>query len=122
MLGEVKDRPSSWRSASGSRTHPSMRRKLLGPLRPWHCLDPARPAGAPEPAFHDGRELRGLPPNQITFTAKQAAEIRHGYFANISYMDAQLGKVLDALDQSGLAGRTIILRPRAVADPPGNGL
>ena len=35
--------------------------------------------------------------------------MRHGYFANISYMDAQLGKVLDALDQSGVAGHTIIV-------------
>ena len=34
--------------------------------------------------------------------------MRHGYFANISYLDAQLGKVLDALDRSGVADRTII--------------
>ena len=71
-------------------------------------LDPARPTGAPEVAFHDGRELRGIPPNQVNFTPEQIAEIRHGYFANISYLDAQLGKVLDALDRSGVADRTII--------------
>jgi iduronate 2-sulfatase len=34
--------------------------------------------------------------------------MRHGYFANIAYMDAQLGKVFDALDHSGVADRTII--------------
>jgi len=34
--------------------------------------------------------------------------MRHGYFANISYMDAQLGKVLDALEKSGVAENTII--------------
>jgi iduronate 2-sulfatase len=72
-------------------------------------LDPDRPEGAPEIAFHDGRELRGLPPNQVTFTSEQAAEIRHGYFANIAYFDAQLGKVLDALDKHGLAERTVIV-------------
>lgn len=72
-------------------------------------LDPNRPEGAPEIAFHDGRELRGLPPNQVTFTPEQAAEIRHGYFANIAYFDAQLGKVLAALDQHGLAERTVIV-------------
>jgi iduronate 2-sulfatase len=71
-------------------------------------LNPARPTGAPDIAFHDGRELRGAPPNQVTFTPEQAAEIRHGYFANISYMDAQLGKVLDALDRSGVGERTVI--------------
>lgn len=72
-------------------------------------LDPRRPSGAPEVAFHDGRELRGLPPNQLTFTPEQAAEIRHGYFANIAYMDAQIGKVLAALEKSGLAERTMVV-------------
>ncbi|GDY20934.1 iduronate-2-sulfatase [Verrucomicrobiota bacterium] len=71
-------------------------------------LDPARPTGAPDVAFHDSREVRGIPPNQVNFTPEQIAEIRHGYFANISYLDAQLGKVLDALDRSGVADRTII--------------
>jgi iduronate 2-sulfatase len=37
------------------------------------------------------------------------AEIRHGYFANISYMDAQVGKVLEALESHGLAERTIVV-------------
>jgi iduronate 2-sulfatase len=72
-------------------------------------LDPSRPAGAPEIAFHDSREIRGAPPKQIDFTDEQAAEIRHGYFANIAYMDAQLGKVLDALDNSGRADNTVIV-------------
>ena len=33
----------------------------------------------------------------------------HGYHAAISYMDAQLGRVLDALDETGLANNTIIV-------------
>lgn len=72
-------------------------------------LNPARPTGAPDVAFHDGRELRGVPPNQVTFTPEQAAEIRHGYFANISFLDAQLGKVLDELDRLKLTDRTVIV-------------
>ena len=72
-------------------------------------LNPSRPVDAPEIAFHDGREIRGVPPNQVTFTEAQAAEIRHGYFANVSYLDAQLGKVLDALEQSGAADQTLIV-------------
>jgi len=72
-------------------------------------LNPARPTDAPEVAFHDGRELRGAPPNQVTFTPKQVAEIRYGYFANISYLDAQFGKVLDELDRLRLTDRTVIV-------------
>jgi len=72
-------------------------------------LDPRRPDGAPEIAFHDGRELRGIPPDQQTFTPDEAAEIRHGYFANIAYMDTQLGKVLAGLDALGLRDSTVIV-------------
>lgn len=72
-------------------------------------LNPVRPTGAPDVAFHDGRELRGIPPNQVTFTPEQVAEIRHGYFANISYLDAQFGKVLDELDRLKLTERTVIV-------------
>jgi iduronate 2-sulfatase len=72
-------------------------------------LEPARPRGAPEVAFHDSREILGIPPGQIAPTAEQVAEMRHGYFANISYMDAQVGKVLKALGEHGLADRTVIV-------------
>lgn len=69
----------------------------------------ARPKGAPEIAFHDGREILGLPPKNVTPTAEQIAEMRHGYFANISYMDAQVGKVLAALDALKLRDNTIVV-------------
>lgn len=29
--------------------------------------------------------------------------MKHGYYACLSYVDAQIGKVLDALDELGLA-------------------
>ncbi len=72
-------------------------------------LNPDRPVGAPDIAFHDSREILGLPGQQRPLTAEEVAEMRHGYFANISFLDAQLGKVLDALDRSGVADRTIIV-------------
>ncbi len=71
-------------------------------------LNPARPDGAPEIAFHQSTEVLGPAKDQKPLTPAQIAEMRHGYFANISYLDAQLGKVLDALDRSGAAERTII--------------
>ena len=72
------------------------------------ALNPSRPEGAPEIAFHQSTELLGPEGNQVTLTKDQAAEWRHGYFANISYLDAQVGKVLDALDRLGLTGNTIV--------------
>lgn len=72
------------------------------------ALNPARP-DAPRWAFHDSREVLGIPPKAIKPNAAQIAEMRHGYFANISYMDAQVGKVLKALDDHKLTGRTIIV-------------
>lgn len=69
----------------------------------------ARPANAPEIAFHDSREILGIPPNQVSPTDEQSLEMRHGYFANISYMDAQVGKLLRALDEHQLASRTVIV-------------
>lgn len=72
-------------------------------------LDGRRPAGTPDIAFHQSTELKGTAPNQPDFTPEQAAEVRHGYLANIAYMDTQLGKVLDALDAEGLTNSTIIV-------------
>jgi iduronate 2-sulfatase len=72
-------------------------------------LNDARPEGAPEIAFHQSTEILGPPAKQTKVTPEQAAEMRHGYFANISYLDAQIGKVLNALDNSGVASNTIIV-------------
>ena len=41
--------------------------------------------------------------------ADLAATLRHGYFACISYVDAQVGKVMAALERLGLAGNTIVI-------------
>lgn len=72
-------------------------------------LDPRRPEGAPDIAFHQSTEVLGPVEKQLRPAPDQAAEMRHGYFANISYLDAQVGKVLDALSRGGLAERTVIV-------------
>lgn len=72
-------------------------------------LDGRRPAGAVEAAFHQSTEVLGPVAQQKVPSAAQAAEMRHGYFANISYFDAQVGRVLAALDASGVADRTIVV-------------
>lgn len=111
VLSEVKDKPfflavGFWKPHA----------HFNAPKRYWDlydraqlpALDPRRPEGAPDVAFHESSEVLGPIETQKLPTPDQAAEMRHGYFANISYMDAQLGKVLDALEHSGVADRTIV--------------
>jgi iduronate 2-sulfatase len=69
--------------------------------------NPDWPQDAPRVAWHDSREI--LRPNNRELTPEAAREIRHGYLANISYFDAQLGKVLDELDRLQLTDNTIIV-------------
>lgn len=38
-----------------------------------------------------------------------ARKVRHAYFACVSYVDAQIGKVLNALEESGLADNTVVI-------------
>ncbi len=42
-------------------------------------------------------------------TDDKARELIHGYYASVSYMDAQVGKVLAELDKKGLTKNTIIV-------------
>jgi iduronate 2-sulfatase len=69
------------------------------------------PAGSPEFAGHTNGELHAYPgvPEENPIPADFAKTLRHGYYACISYTDAQIGKLLDALDQEGLADNTIIV-------------
>ena len=93
---------------------------FVAPKKYWDLYDPAAfklpalqaaPDGAPEFAPTTWGELRQYRdiPEQGALTQEQAIHLIHGYHAATSYMDAQLGRVLDALDASGMAGNTIIV-------------
>ncbi|RMF43454.1 MAG: iduronate sulfatase [Planctomycetota bacterium] len=73
--------------------------------------NPAPPIGVPSIALHDSREiLRGFRdrPGGVP-TPEEVITLRHGYYAAISYVDAQIGRVLDALDANGLTSSTIVV-------------
>lgn len=68
-------------------------------------------ANAPDIAYHSHRELAGYRdiPKDERVTAEQARDLRHGYHACVSYVDAQVGKLLHALNRLGLTDKTIVV-------------
>lgn len=92
---------------------------FVAPKKYWDLYDPAKlelapnpfpPRGAPAYSVLEGSALRayvGMPAGPIP--DELARQLKHGYYAAISYMDAQLGRVLDELDRLDLAGRTIVV-------------
>lgn len=74
------------------------------------AAEPAiRPAHAPDIAFHANHEILGPPQSPRTLDDDAIRELRHGYYAAMSFADAQLGKVLDAIDDLGIADDTIVV-------------
>lgn len=93
---------------------------FVAPKRYFDLHDPAKftlapfqtaPAGSPAFVMHTNGELRtydkvpaeGLIPEDLQ------RELIHAYYACVSYTDAQIGKVLDALERLGLAEKTIVI-------------
>ena len=67
-----------------------------------------RPEGLPKAVRNSG-EINAYAcvgsPVDTVFQRK----VKHGYYACVSYVDAQIGKILDALDSLGLADNTIVI-------------
>jgi arylsulfatase A-like enzyme len=66
----------------------------LNPLTEFHCHEDF--LDAPEPT-------EGLLPEA------QARLLKHGYYASVSFVDAQVGRILDVLDGLGLRDNTIVV-------------
>jgi iduronate 2-sulfatase len=74
------------------------------------AIEPAaRPRNAPDIAFHANHEILGEPSARRLLDEEARREIRHGYYAAMSFADAQFGRVLDALDELKLADNTIVV-------------
>lgn len=92
---------------------------LVAPRKYFELYDPARiplPADfAPRPTLPPGVPASALPPrNGDLFigrdaTPEAAREMIRAYYACVSFMDAQVGRVLDRLEALGLAERTVIV-------------
>jgi choline-sulfatase len=93
---------------------------FVAPKKYWDLYNPndiyvpayqKLPAGAPEFVGHNNSELKSYAdiPNEGAIDDATARHLRHGYYAAISYMDAQVGLILDALEKEGLVDKTIIV-------------
>lgn len=94
---------------------------FVAPKKYWDMHDPATlpqpdrdtaPEGAPDFAGQTGGELRqykGIPGGKEPLGPDLTRHLIHGYYAATSYMDAQLGLILTALDETGLAENTIVI-------------
>lgn len=99
------------------------------PKRFWDLYDPETLPLSPRPEFPEGApalawshnpnfhgysygELPPLPNGDLrteVMPEKTARAIRHAYFACVSFVDSQIGRVLDALKREGLDQSTIVI-------------
>lgn len=74
--------------------------------------NPYLPKSSTEYTAYNFEELRnyyGIPKDQKLLPNELALTLIHGYYACVSYVDAQIGKVLDTLDNLGMRKNTIIV-------------
>jgi iduronate 2-sulfatase len=93
---------------------------FVAPKKYWDLYDPAKlpmpqifepPKDAPSYAPQFGGELRAYSdmPQQGPISSEDTRRLIHGYYAATSYTDAQIGKLLNALDENALAANTVIV-------------
>jgi arylsulfatase A-like enzyme len=73
--------------------------------------NPDPPSGAPDYALVDSAELRAYRdiPQQGPIPEAKARELVRAYYAGVSYVDAQVGRLLDALDRLSLRDNTVVV-------------
>ncbi|MCB1090170.1 MAG: sulfatase [Verrucomicrobiae bacterium] len=93
---------------------------FVAPKKYWGLHDPDAiplpaidhlPEGTADFVGHTNGELHsyvGVPEGN-PIPADFAKTLRHGYFACISYIDAQVGRLLDALEANGLSDNTVVI-------------
>lgn len=81
-------------------------REKFAPDPSWALVE-----GAPAEAYHEHRELGGYVdmPLDEQLTVEQSITMRHGYYACVSYIDAQIGRIMAELDATGLIENTVIV-------------
>ncbi len=91
------------------------------PKKYWDLYQPEKlpmpkyvkdPEGAPRYATKRGGEITQfdpIPVGQYVYADSLTRKLIHGYYASMSYMDAQLGRVMDELERLNMLENTIIV-------------
>ena len=103
--------------------HPHL--PFVAPKKYWDLYDPRKipeapnpflPKGAPQLAMNSMDELRDYedfamapPPWKGPLTEDQRRLLKHGYYASVSFVDAQVGRLLGFLERLDLAKNTIVV-------------
>ena len=93
---------------------------FIAPKKYWDLYDHEQiqlpenyhvPKDAPPESIHNSGELRAYAgiPAKGPVSDETARNLIHGYYACVSYTDAQIGKLLDELDSLGLRENTIVV-------------
>jgi iduronate 2-sulfatase len=93
---------------------------FVAPKKYWDLYDekklrlasnPFAPKDCPPYALTEWGELRSYigMPQTGPLSEAQARKMIHGYYASVSYIDAQIGRMLDELEKLGLSGRTVVI-------------
>jgi arylsulfatase A-like enzyme len=92
----------------------------VAPAKYFDLYDPGKlatadrqemPVGAPSFAGHGSGEKRRYTdqPKQGRFTTGNQRQTKQAYYACISFIDAQIGRVLDSLEENNLAENTVVV-------------
>lgn len=116
ILKEIKDKP--FFLAVGFR-RPHL--PFVAPEKYWALYDdkkipmpknPQPPAAVPDIALNNWAELRAytdIPDIGALTDPEKLHQLIQGYYASTSFVDAQIGKVIDELDKLGLTENTVIV-------------
>ena len=114
-LGELKEKPF-FLAVGYMKPH----LPFVAPKKYWDIYDRTKlalpspampPREAPSVALQSSGELRGQYTNMrdVPLSEAQTRELRHGYYACVSYVDALIGRLVGELDRLGLRENTIIV-------------
>ncbi|MGJ8679463.1 sulfatase [Paraglaciecola sp.] len=92
----------------------------VAPKKYWDLYDPAQielsaqtegPKGGAAMGLHASFEMRTFSnvPNAGPIPDDLAVELKHSYLASVSYIDAQIGKIMQAFEEAGVLDNTIVM-------------